>query len=445
MLGALKHLVAFVALAAAAACVEPVPSGASGAGAEASTGTSAKTSGTPTYYQDVQPILRAHCTACHKAGEIGSFPIITFDDARSNAAAIAAATTAKKMPPFPPDMTGCAELDDPRIMSDDERAVVAKWVAAGAPEGDSTKPAPDQAIAAEVLGEPTDKWDTGVDYTPNPPAGKQDDYHCFVIDPNVTTAVPYHAVDVAAGNRKIAHHASVFIATTADTVAQAKKLDDAEPGPGYTCFGDTLIESQDVYEIGGWVPGQPPQAFPAKMGGYVKPGNVFILQMHYNIVSSNGPDRPTIRMWRPTEAISEEPNGFDVESYDFSIPARAANISSAGFDDVIGAGDDPTDTQANAGMLWQVGLHEHLLGKAMRMDLVHADGTTSCLLNIPKWDFNWQGTYNLKKPIAMTEGDRIKVTCTWDNSTDKTVEYGNASSDEMCQGWGTTSSPAAAK
>jgi hypothetical protein len=74
------------------------------------------------------------------------------------------------------------------------------------------------------------------------------------------------------------------------------------------------------------------------------------------------------------------------------------------------------------------------------MDLVHADGSTQCLLNLPNWQFAWQGSYNLATAVRLVPNDQIKVTCTWNNTTDQTIYYGNGSSAEMCQGWGTTTS-----
>ena len=38
----------------------------------------------------------------------------------------------------------------------------------------------------------------------------------------------------------------------------------------------------------------------------------------------------------------------------------------------------------------------HVLGKSSRVDLVRSDGTEECLLNVPEWDFNWQGSYRFR-------------------------------------------------
>jgi hypothetical protein len=38
------------------------------------------------------------------------------------------------------------------------------------------------------------------------------------------------------------------------------------------------------------------------------------------------------------------------------------------------------------------------------------------LLNVPKYSFNWQMTYNPKKPLHIPGGSRIEVTGYFDNS-----------------------------
>jgi Copper type II ascorbate-dependent monooxygenase, C-terminal domain len=418
-----------LAIVAAAACAEP-PTASGPVGAQ-----DAVPGGAPTYYQDIHPILQARCTACHKPGEIAPFSLLTFDDARPRAAAIAQATRDRVMPPFPPSTTDCEPLEDPRMMSDAERDLLERWAAAGALEGDSSHPAPDMPVASEILGEPTDTFSTNLDYTPAPPAGEADDYHCFLIDPKLTDAIPYHAADVAPSNRAIAHHATIYVASSPASIAAARALDDAEPGPGYTCFGDSRVPGVD--DIGGWVPGEPPQAFPARSGSFVPAGAVFVVQMHYNVAAAGGVDRATVRLWRPTEPIAQLLEGFDVDNESFRVPPHAAASASA-VARVIPATGHASDSDMKEGLLWQVGLHAHLQAKSIRMDLVHADGSKQCLLNIPQWQFHWQGSYGFANPVRLVPNDLILITCRWDNTTDHVLTYGNASSDEMCQGWGNT-------
>jgi hypothetical protein len=79
-----------------------------------------------------------------------------------------------------------------------------------------------------------------------------------------------------------------------------------------------------------------------------------------------------------------------------------------------------------------VGPHMHQLGKEIRGDLELADGTEIPLIYIDNWDFHWQGAYFFKEPVTMPYGSRIKLTCVFDNTTDRHVRWGESSEDEMC-------------
>ena len=68
------------------------------------------------------------------------------------------------------------------------------------------------------------------------------------------------------------------------------------------------------------------------------------------------------------------------------------------------------------------------------MDLIRADGSTQCLLRIPRWDFNWQSIYKLKQFITVKPGDKVRTTCTWDNPRPAEVKFGEGTADEMCLG-----------
>ena len=63
-------------------------------------------------------------------------------------------------------------------------------------------------------------------------------------------------------------------------------------------------------------------------------------------------------------------------------------------------------------------LHMHTLGRSGSMKVTHADGTESCIVDVPEYDFNWQRSYNLTEPVQVGPGDTIELSCTWDNPTD---------------------------
>ena len=85
----------------------------------------------------------------------------------------------------------------------------------------------------------------------------------------------------------------------------------------------------------------------------------------------------------------------------------------------------------------------HLRGKDMKYDVIYPDGRQETLLWVPKFSFNWQTMYYLKKPVALPKGTKLIVTAHFDNSTknkynpdpNKTIRWGDPTYEEMMIGW----------
>lgn len=84
--------------------------------------------------------------------------------------------------------------------------------------------------------------------------------------------------------------------------------------------------------------------------------------------------------------------------------------------------------------MYDVGMHMHTLGKRGLTRIERADGANECLLDIPRWDFNWQHSHVLTKPKQVAPGDKLYLECQWDNPGDADVSRGEGTSDEMCLG-----------
>src|SRR6266567_7930688 len=98
----------------------------------------------PTFYKDILPIIQKNCQSCHRPGEIGPMPLLTYEGTRPWAKAIKAAVASGKMPPWFADPRYGNFMDDRRL-SANEIAILTAWADAGAPEGDpKDKPAPRQ-------------------------------------------------------------------------------------------------------------------------------------------------------------------------------------------------------------------------------------------------------------------------------------------------------------
>ena len=51
--------------------------------------------------------------------------------------------------------------------------------------------------------------------------------------------------------------------------------------------------------------------------------------------------------------------------------------------------------------------HMHVRGKDMTYRLLYPDGKTEIVLNVPKYDFNWQLGYDLAKPVRIPKGTKL--------------------------------------
>src|SRR5438067_1571008 len=90
-----------------------------------------------TFHKDVEPLLQAHCQSCHRPGEIGPMPLITYADVRPWAKAIKLAVQTRKMPPWFADSTIQHYANDASL-SPAAIDTLSAWADAGAPEGDVT-------------------------------------------------------------------------------------------------------------------------------------------------------------------------------------------------------------------------------------------------------------------------------------------------------------------
>ncbi len=128
-------------------------------------------SAAPTFSKDVAPIFYKNCTNCHRPGEIAPMSLLTYKDARPWAKSIGTRVSNGSMPPWHADPMYGHFLNDRRL-SDEERTVIAKWVEAGAPEGNAKDlPAQPTYESGWTIGTPDLVFAMGEDY-PIPAEGE---------------------------------------------------------------------------------------------------------------------------------------------------------------------------------------------------------------------------------------------------------------------------------
>src|ERR1043165_3731861 len=90
-----------------------------------------------TFGKDVAPIVFRQCSGCHRPGQSAPFSLLRYADLKKQAKEIAEVTARRYMPPWLP-ADGFGDFAGARRLTDEELAVLQKWIAQGAVEGDAS-------------------------------------------------------------------------------------------------------------------------------------------------------------------------------------------------------------------------------------------------------------------------------------------------------------------
>jgi len=410
----------------------------------------------PTYEGQVKQILADRCLSCHQDGEIAPFALSTYDEARGTSSAIAHAIETGSMPPWPPDAS-CNSYRRDGTLSAEEKQTVLSWVDAGSPEGTA-----DGTQAGDGDADEVGPYDLDLTMPePYTPTLEPDDYRCFIMDWNVDTEQFVTGFRVLPGRRDVVHHVIAFVAGPS-LLDEFVAMDEADPGPGYTCFGSPVAAGASQAAsygwrwLGSWAPGISHRNLPEGTGVRVEPGSAVVMQVHYNTLSSEPVEDLTTFQVRLADTIEKPAAVMPITNYQWisgsETMAIAADDPDAQAHHEIDLSDRVLDylgfeaelANGDSFLLHSVGLHMHLLGTKATAWVEKADGSDQCLLDIPRWDFDWQGTYDLHEPIQINSGDTFHMQCHWDNSQDnqpiidgerpapQDVAWGEGTRDEMC-------------
>jgi hypothetical protein len=377
----------------------------------------------PTYHADVAPILEANCLGCHGEGQVA-----TLLDGHASASVMARQivdwTASDLMPPWSAS-DACVPLVGKPSLGDADKATLAAWADAGAPEGEPT--------SAEDSGMPAE-GDFTVDLTVSmpepfiPEVTAADEYRCFVVDPGLTEDVDVTAFRVAPGNARIVHHVLLF----GDPNGEGVALDEADPEPGYACFGDPGFDV--LQTLGIWAPGMDEVRMPEGTGIPISAGSKLILQVHYFPANDpGGADQSVVEL-----ELADDPVIslllFPFVDYELDILAGEADHVES-FSYTLDLGFDLK--------VWGAGPHMHLLGTSLvlRSSGPEAEDEDTCIIDIPKWDFEFQRFFFFEEPYTLRDGSTLEIECHYDNSEDnpnqpndppQDVNWGDGTEEEMC-------------
>jgi peroxiredoxin len=360
------------------------------------------------YSKHVARILRDRCVACHREGEIAPFSLASYKEASGWAEMIDEVVQGGRMPPWHASPEYGKFSNDCRL-TDEEKRTIATWVAAGAPEGDP-KDLPEPAHYVEGWRIPAPNLVISLPKTVEIPAEGTMPYQNFSIDPKLKEDVWVRASQVRPGNPSVVHHLVVFV---------------IPPG--------TRESEGRIDFLAAYAPGMPPRVLPDGLAKLVPAGSKLMFQVHYTPRGTPQTDRSEIGLvFADPKTIRKEMTAIATINMDLRIPAGAADYAATAehrFDQ---------DT-----ILYSLLPHMHLRGKAFRFEAVFADGRREVLLDVPRYEFEWQNVYVLSEPRLMPEGSVLRCLARYDNSVanfsnpdpTKTVTWGEQTKDEMLVGY----------
>ena len=373
-----------------------------------------------TYSEHIAPIVFSHCAKCHRPGEAGPFPLLTYEDAASRAELIKAATQSRYMPPWPAD-PGYRHYAGENVLTDRDIALIGRWVSQGARRGDPARePRPPAFPKGSQLGKPD-----LVVRMPKP-------FHIAgdATDRFVSMKLPFslpsdtfvRAIEFVPGNRRLVHHVNAHLVTYPDGTRR-----DLTQGAWYAVAGPDHPEALGQLDLSGddgntppitlsvtnYLPGALPTLYPEGIGGFklTRKGYLLLHHIHYGpstkdeidrsyfniFFDSLPPTRPTYTLLLGTLGRSPvvpplviPPNTVETFRTQFTLPADISVLT--------------------------INPHMHLLGKTFLAYAVGPAGDTIPLIRINRWDFRWQYFYTFEKILKLSRGTTIYAEATFDNT-----------------------------
>ena len=384
----------------------------------------------PTFYRDVLPILQDHCQSCHRADEIAPFPLMSYEQARDKAAKIARATREKQMPPWFADPRFGHFSNDPSL-TPQQIDMLSAWTQAGAPEGDPRDaPPPRKWAEGWIIPQP----DLVVEM-PRPvtlPAHGDVEYTYEIVPTGFREGKWIQMSEIRPSSRESVHHAVVYIRPP-----NSKWLRHAPIGTPFTA--SDLTDEQDRRDAHWtdsdlllvYAPGSSPDHWPDGMAKFVPAGSDLVFQMHYISRGHPATDQTSIGLVFAKTPPKQRVITLQLTNDHFVIPP--------GVDDFR---VEVHGTLPNDATLLSFFPHMHLRGKAFEYNIVRPSGGIDTLLRV-NYDFYWQLSYRLAKPLPLKAGTMLQAVAWYDNSRnnphnpdpDVAVRWGDQTSEEMMVGF----------
>ena len=370
-----------------------------------------------TYHKDIVPIVQDRCQECHRSGEAGPFALTSYKQARGWADMIREVVSDGTMPPWHADAP-LGHFQNDRRLSPDQKKTLLSWLDAGCPEGDPKDAPPAKIFVSgwRLDREPDQvlKMTKPIEVPASSFLGLGMRYEYVPAGPEFTEDKWITGVEVRPDYRAVVHHIIVFILPPRK---ERQRLD---------------LDNFGSYMLAAYVPGDAPVVFPEGMARKIAKGSQLLFEMHYTPNGKPGVDQSMVGLVYAKGPPRHEIKAKAIKNDKFVIPAGAANHEVKS-----------SFTPGKKITILSFTPHMHVRGKAFRFEAEAADKTTELLLNVPRYDFNWQARYLPNQPKVLPAGSTIRCTGWFDNSPTNPVNpdpkarvrWGQQTWDEMMIGF----------
>ncbi len=377
-----------------------------------------------TFNEHVAPLLHSRCAQCHRPGGAGPFSLLSFEDAARRAGQIAAVIGSGFMPPWKADGHPGEFVAQPRL-TPDEVALLGRWAKAPV-EGPGRSPVPPTWSDGWYLGQPDLIVTLPAGYTL--PGEPSDVFRIFAVPLEVRGTRYVRGIEFHPGNPRVVHHANIRI----DVTSGSRRLDEADPAPGYDGLMARSAEYPDGHFLG-WTPGQIAPLVDADLAWRLDPGTDLVVQLHLQPSGKPEPVQPVIGLYFSDRPATRTPSILRLGSQAIDIPPGDRSY----------AVEDSYQLPVDATLL-AVQPHAHYRAVDVTGTASFPDGTSRSLIHIGNWDFRWQHVYRYTEPIRLPKGTTLSMRYVYDNSPGNPrnpqipparVHWGQKSFDEMGDLW----------
>jgi hypothetical protein len=391
----------------------------------------------PTFYKDMLPILQGHCQSCHRSGEVAPMPLVTYQQTRPWASAIAHEVQMKMMPPWFADSRYGRFANDPSL-TEQQISAISAWAASGAPAGNS-RDAPPAKEWAKGWNIAQPDLVVRMPKSVQIPARGEVEYTYEIVPMHFTDDHWVQMSEFRPGSAAHVHHAVVYIrppnspwlrhAPIGEPFTASRLKDPVEQRQAHETTSDLLL----VY-----APGSSPDQWPDGMAKFVPAGSDLVFQMHYTTNGTAAQDQTGVGIVFAKAPPKQRVITLQLNNHALIIPPGADDFRV-----------EVQGTLPNDATLLSLFPHMHLRGKRFEYDMVRDDGSVEVLLRV-NYHFHWQLSYRLAEPRLLKAGTKVRAIAWYDNSKNnphnpdptKTVTWGDQTSDEMMVGFFDVAVPA---